>query len=61
MAKKRKQGAQGPAQLKLWLPDREPLAGLPAPARAELLDVIAQLLLQTEIAERPPAKEDEDE
>ena len=35
-------------QLVLGLPNRQPLRGLPAAQRAELLDVIAQMLLQAE-------------
>ena len=46
--------------MRLLLPDRRPVIGLPGPAQAELLDVIAQLLLQAESLERA-TKEVEDE
>ncbi len=55
---KDKPRANRPKQLRLLLPDRRPIVGLPAPARMELLDVIAQLLLQAESLERAPKEVD---
>ena len=42
-----------PGQLSLLLPNRQALRGLPTAARAELLDVMAQLLLQAQHREGP--------
>ena len=50
---KTKRSTRAPQQLNIQLSDRRPLAGLSARVQAELLDVIAQLLLQAERLDRP--------
>jgi len=58
--KKNKPMGRASRQMRLPLPNRQPLVGLPSSTRSELLDAVAQLLVQAEKVERP-TKEAEDE